>query len=397
MADRRLTPERAWWQAYLRGSETSIVDAPARKLRAVDLFCGSGGLSLGLREAGRALGFDVEMVAAVDLDADALDVYAYNLRPKWTINQDVSALVDYMAMGDREGSSFAYPPEIVDERILPEVGSVDVLIAGPPCQGHSNLNNKTRRDDPRNILYVTTVAIAVALKARMVLIENVPEVVRDKNSVVVTAIALLKSAGYRFVEGTVLRADHLGGAQTRKRYFLSAVREDVPGPEISLLSVPTVFSRKPSSVSWAIGDLEKAKPVGVMSSVPALSAENRERIDYLFDNDVDDLPNHIRPDCHKEGTTYKAVYGRMYWDKPAPTLTTGFMSPGRGRFVHPRQRRVLTPHEAARIQSFPDWYSFTPNEQEPSRVLLGKWIGDAVPAILGYFAALPGLSGLLKD
>ncbi|MBL6927391.1 MAG: DNA cytosine methyltransferase, partial [Acidimicrobiia bacterium] len=103
-----------------------------------------------------------------------------------------------------------------------------------------------------------------------------------------------------------------------------------------------------------------------------------------------------RPPCHKEGTTYVAVYGRMYPDRPAPTLTTGFLTPGRGRFVHPLRRRVLTPAEAARLQGFPDTYRWRlPGEQTPTSSLLTKWIGDAVPMPLGHAATLSVLgSGL---
>ncbi len=74
---------------------------------------------------------------------------------------------------------------------------------------------------------------------------------------------------------------------------------------------------------------------------------------------------------------------------PAPTLTTGFMSPGRGRFIHPTERRVLTPREGARLQGFPNWFDFTPDSLlDVRKTDLAKWIGDAVPSILGYFATL---------
>jgi DNA (cytosine-5)-methyltransferase 1 len=79
----------------------------------------------------------------------------------------------------------------------------------------------------------------------------------------------------------------------------------------------------------------------------------------------------------------------MFKDKPAPTLTCGFLSPGRGRFTHPTQARVLTPREAARIQGFPDNYVFDAVEnEEPKKTHLAKWIGDAVPMPLGYAAGL---------
>lgn len=131
-----------------------------------------------------------------------------------------------------------------------------------------------------------------------------------------------------------------------------------------------------------------------MFSVPQLSEENQRRVNFLFDEDVYNLPNEIRPDCHKDGTTYGAVYGRMHWDRPAPTITGGFLSPGRGRFTHPRLRRVLTPIEASRVQGFPDWFRMAgPTGQDPSRSELSKWIGDAVPPILGYTAVMAAMGG----
>lgn len=395
IADGRISADKAWWQSFLRGSLTEITGPSNGTLRIVDIFSGCGGLTLGVIEAARAFGFDVVPIAAVDVDATALAVYQHNIKPQITLNVDASSLVDYMVLGNGDAANFPYTPEIICDRLRAEVGKVDILVAGPPCQGHSNLNNRTRRDDPRNILYVTTVAIAVALGVKAVLIENVPEVVNDKNSVVFTAMTLLRNAGYTFIDSGVLATHSLGGAQTRKRYFLTAVRSDQRQPLVNLELVKGALGRKPGAVRWAIGDLEKVKPIGIMNTVPVLSAENVARVNYLFDNDVDNLPNHIRPDCHKDGTTYNSVYGRMWWNRPAPTLTTGFLTPGRGRFVHPRQRRVLTPHEAARIQFFPDSYSFVGAMiSEPSRTLLTKWIGDAVPPLLGYAAAMPMMTSL---
>ncbi|MEI7560532.1 MAG: DNA cytosine methyltransferase, partial [Actinomycetes bacterium] len=90
--------------------------------------------------------------------------------------------------------------------------------------------------------------------------------------------------------------------------------------------------------------------------------------------------------------TYGAVYGRMRWDQPAPTLTTGFMTPGRGRFTHPLERRTLLPREAARIQGFPDNYRFEHAQAKLGRSAIAKGIGDAVPSILGFAATLSALA-----
>ncbi|MCZ7531736.1 MAG: DNA cytosine methyltransferase [Acidimicrobiia bacterium] len=91
------------------------------------------------------------------------------------------------------------------------------------------------------------------------------------------------------------------------------------------------------------------------------------------------------------------MYGRLHPDRESQTITTGFMTPGRGRYVHPTERRVINALEAATLQGFPSTYEFhLPGETAPSKLQLGKWIGDAVPMPLGHAASLaallPGLS-----
>jgi DNA (cytosine-5)-methyltransferase 1 len=102
---------------------------------------------------------------------------------------------------------------------------------------------------------------------------------------------------------------------------------------------------------------------------------------YLVDKKVFELPNRLRPICHQNGQhSYASVYGRLLWNQPAQTITSGYGSMGQGRYVHPLGRRTLTPHEAARLQLFPDWYDFGPGPRT-------KWataIGNAVPFKLSY-------------
>ena len=191
-----------------------------------------------------------------------------------------------------------------------------------------------------------------------------------------------------------LAADKLGWPQTRKRYFMVATKDSYP---IELPWLKARLARDAAPVEWAIGDLEDTlDPDDVMLGQPEFSPENRERIDYLFQSGEHDLPLEIRPECHRDGTTYKAVYGRMIPGAPAPTITTGFVTPGRGRFIHPTRPRVLTPREAARIQGFPDWFEFVPaGGGQPSRAMVAKWIGDAVPSVLGFTAALAAAPALM--
>jgi len=359
-------------------------------VRTVDLFSSVGGLTLGFELAASRLAIAACPGAAVDVDPGALAVHARNFGTAAVIRESVSLVVDYVPHGRGSGASFAYAPEVLHPELQSLTGRADVVLAGPPCQGHSNLNNHTRRDDPRNELYLTVPAVAVALGAPIVIIENVPEVTRDRSSVVQTAIALLEGDGYT-IESGVIRAVDLGWPQTRRRYFLVATKGWRPRP----LADVVAQERQPvGGVGDLIGDLIDREPNSFMDTTPELSPENSERIRLLFEEDLHDLPNHARPDCHKDGTTYGATYGRMHWDKPAPTITTGFSTPGRGRFVHPTRQRVLTPREAARIQGFPDWFTFDAADAPPTRADLAKWIGNAVPAPLGFVA---GMSALLDS
>jgi DNA (cytosine-5)-methyltransferase 1 len=396
LADAELPADSAWWQSFLRGG-TVYLDEQSIKtptIRSVDAFCGCGGLTLGATQAAIATGRRLESVAAIDVDEDGLALHKANFGTKHILQTNASSLVDWHVSGEGASSRFAYEPEILDPSLADEVGKIDLFLAGPPCQGHSNLNNKTRREDPRNLLYITAVAIGVGLRAKAILLENVPEVVNDKSDVVNIAKALLQASGYKWIDSGILAADHLGGAQTRKRYFLIATRGDDAGDVMSIKDVAKGLKHGARPLEWAIGDLLKdtlAPPkAGIMDKGPALSAENQTRIQHLFENDLHDLPDAVRPDCHKNGNTYPSVYGRLWWDRPSGTITTGFLTPGRGRYIHPLQPRMLTPHEAARIQSFPDTFKFVLDENmPPSRAGICKWIGDAVPTLLGYAAILP--------
>ena len=297
----------------------------------------------------------------------------------------VASLVDYSLRRSSSRTRFAYPPELLDERLARALSGAHLVLAGPPCQGHSNLNNHTRREDPRNALYLTVPAVAVAIGAPVCVIENVPAVLNDSDRVVALAERLFSEEGYH-VESAVISAADLGWPQTRKRHFLVARRDAAPLP---LSDVVTALGDDPRSLWWAIGDLEDHASDDPMDLHPSLNDDNRQRIDWLFDNDAFDLRSDQRPLSHRDGTTYTAVYGRLHRDRPAPTITTGFMTPGRGRYVHPTRRRVLTAREAARLQGFPDTYEFAVDDgRDPARNKLAKWIGDAVPMPLGYAASV---------
>lgn len=389
----------SWWKDFLLG-RFEWDDPKAEPLNIVDLFCGSGGFGMGASLAARTYGRRAVFRAIADADEPAMDAYARSMPVRRKISESLATIVDYSVDRTDEGATFDYPPELLHEGLAAESGKIDLLIAGPPCQGHSNLNNHTRRDDPRNDLFVATAAIAVALNAKIVVIENVPSVVRSHGEVVQLARQLLESEGYA-VDEQVLRMDDLGGWQTRSRYFMVAAREiaaeKVSGSIeqwISLHSPDGTGKRQSLSALWAIEDLQDLSGDGTFDTSPIQGPDNLRRINYLFEHNLDDLPFSERPDCHKDGTTYKSVYGRMFLDKPAPTITTGIGTPGQGRFIHPTRPRLITPHEAARIQCFPDGYGFLSPDGSTPRKALAKWIGDAVPPLLGMTAICAAISAV---
>lgn len=387
IAESDLPADAAWWQSILRGARVEPV-AEASELTIVDAFCGSGGLGLGVSMAAEAVHRKARFAAIIDTDQEAVRVHQHNLGARRVIPQSVTGLVDYHVRGSADEARFGYVPEVVSEA-LSALHNIDLFVAGPPCQGHSNLNNHTRRQDPRNELYVTTIALGVALGAKVFLIENVPTVQNSHSDVVATALALLASEGYG-ISAATLKADELGAAQRRSRFFVLAVKGVDLRPEF-LAECGEALKATAQPVSWAIGDLVGKEPSTIWDTAPELTQANQKRVDFLFDNDLFDLPDTERPECHKNGTTYTAVYGRMHWDRPSQTITTGIGTPGQGRYIHPLERRLITPHEAARLQGYPEWFEFGPNGRQLKRKNLSKWIGDAVHPILGYG---PGLAAL---
>ena len=160
----------------------------------------------------------------------------------------VASLVDFRLRRRGTDAAFVYEPEIVEPRLAAAARGVDVVIAGPPCQGHSNLNKQTRWDDVPNALYLTVPAFAVAVRARMAIVENVPEVTSDRSPVVETARRLFESAGYSVEEG-ILNAEAMGWPQTRRRHFLVARIDAAPIPirEVSR----ALAEARPRPVWWA--------------------------------------------------------------------------------------------------------------------------------------------------
>ena len=182
-----------------------------------------------------------------------------------------------------------------------------------------------------------------------VIIENVPGVERDSLRVAQRTWSRLSELGYQ-VDSGIIDASRIGVAQKRRRSVSIASLEVSP----SVAEAESDASVPVRDVMWAISDLAHFSTDRSFDCSPRLSSDTAERIDFLFDNELHDLPDSERPDCHRlKQHSYVSVYGRMHADRPAQTVTTGVGIMGRGRYVHPTERRTITPHEAARIQFFP--------------------------------------------
>jgi DNA (cytosine-5)-methyltransferase 1 len=354
--------------SWLQKDSEPKVKAPNKRIRVVDLFAGFGGLSIGIHDAATALGYEAVSILAVDFDPAVLEVFGANFPESKLIAGKVEELLD---------GEIGAPATERETALVKDLGKIDILVGGPPCQGNSALNNHTRHQDARNELYLKMARFCELVQPNHVVIENVPGVIKDRSRVAQRTWQRLEELGY-VVDSKTVDVSKLGVAQRRKRNVTVASRK----VEVSLDSWYENLSVPVRPVSWVLEDLVGAyTDDSVFNSSPVPSAVNQGRIDYLFKNGLYDLPNSERPDCHRlKPHSYNSVYGRMFWDKPSQTITTGFGGMGRGRFVHSLKPRTLTPHEAARIQFIPDFFRMPTSK----RTVMQKVIGNAVPPKLGF-------------
>lgn len=317
---------------------------------ALDLFSGCGGLSQGLVGAG------FKVLGAVEIDPLAASTYAMNHPGVRLWKRDIR--------------------EVPTAEVLSELGLVpgqlDLLAGCPPCQGFSALrtmNGSRNVHDPRNDLVMEYLRFCVEMKPKAIMLENVPALARDGRLAAVKAS--LQAAGYRLVDG-VLDAQHYGVPQRRRRFVMlgALAREIHFGPK----------AVKVHTVRDAIGRL--ASPTVSRDALHKDRAQRSTRVMEIIRNvpkdggGRTDLPTKLRLSCHKKTTGFKDVYGRMAWDRVAPTITGGCINPSKGRFLHPEEDRAITLREAALLQTFPARYKFPITAGSYPIAML---IGNALP------------------
>ena len=359
-------------KSALRAIDLPASDSSWPVMTVADLFSGCGGLSLGIQRAAHDSEYSLDVRLALDSDQIAMNVYSDLFPTATTVCKPIEEVLD------AEIDSQFTRAEV---KLAHQVGRLDFMLGGPPCQGHSNLNNHSRRDDPRNGLYLRMARAAQVLSPSAIIIENVPTVTHDVQKAVHRTVDCLKALEYSVGAG-VVDLSNLGVPQRRRRHIIVALQDyELEAQAIVDGLQSPICGHVPRSVRWAIGDLEDNIEATTFDSASTPYPINQSRIDWLFDNDKTDLPNELRPPCHRSDHTYTAMYGRMVWDLPAQTVTTGFNCMGQGRYVHPSRRRVITPHEAARLQTLPDFVNFG---SVPVRKHLAKLIGNSVPPLLSY-------------
>ena len=357
---------------YLRLSERPKDTSSGKKIRTLDLFAGCGGTALGVEAACQSLGLRSEIAWAIDFEASACRVFADNFPDATVVHGDIQ----HYLSNDLEG-----PLTDGEKRLRSNIGLVDILIGGPPCQGHSDLNNYSRRNDKKNGLYLYMARAAKVFRPQHIVIENVQGLPHDRSGVLESTLSTLEGEGYSISTGRVDLA-RLGVPQRRRRHIVLA---SLSGKVRPLEEIVRQSECEERNVEWAIKDLMDRRTASIADTPSTPSKDNRGRIDYLFSNDLYDLPNKRRPPCHRDKKqTYKSVYGRLQWSRPSQTITSGFYSMCMGRYVHPERKRTLTGHEAARLQFFPDFFRF---DAAGTRTALAKIVGNAVPMKLSYVLA----------
>lgn len=332
--------------------------ALGRKVYAIDLFCGVGGLTHGLMMAG------VDVRLGVDIDPACEYPYVANNNAKFLLK----------SVEELEASDL--------ERHYRKNG-VKLLAGCAPCQTFSTYNQKAEESDKRWWLLLQFSRLVDELSPDLVTMENVPRLIEQ--NVFDEFVASLEDNGYSVAYRVVNCAEY-GVPQQRNRLVLLASKI---GP-ISLLT-PEQFGRRPRTVREAIGDLPPlsagtSHPEDPLHQCSALSEINMRRIKASKPRGTwRDWPRELVADCHKRpsGKTYPSVYGRMTWDEAAPTMTTQFFGFGNGRFGHPEQDRAISLREGAILQSFPSDYEFIRPGEQVCQKSIGRLIGNAVPVILG--------------
>lgn len=322
-----------------------------RRLIAIDLFSGAGGLTLGLRRAG------FRLIGAIENDPLAVETYRRNHPGTRVWVKDIRNV----AVAD------------VARTLRLRPGDLDLLAGCPPCQGFSSvrtLNGGRRiRDRAQKDLVFEFTRFVRGLRPKSVMMENVPGLTSDRRLAALRR--QFRELGYE-CECRVLDAADYGVPQRRRRIILLAGRFGVPpfaAGDTPRRTVRDAIGRltAPGHTGDPLHDHSENRTERVLALIQKIPKNGGSRRQLGAKRQ---LP------CHKRADGFKDVYGRMAWGAVAPTITCGFVNPSKGRFLHPRQNRAVTLREAALLQTFPRSYRFSLRRGKFAAAAL---IGNALP------------------
>lgn len=329
------------------------------KYKAIDFFCGGGGMTCGLRQAG------IDVIAGVDFDKDCKDTYEYNNPGSTFVYSDISKLdIDYF------------------EKKISVTKDDDnlILIGCSPCQYYSIINTKKKKSKKSKNLLLDFSRFVKYYNPGYVLIENVPGIETRKDSVLPRFLSFLKRNGYKYIVKGIIDMSYYGIPQSRKRFSLIASRVcnvSFPQKEVAQSLLKDYISVEKGFPVIPAGYKDKT---AFNHTVAGLNEINKRR---LAKTEKDggtrmgwkDDPE-LQLQCYiGKDDSFKDVYGRMSWEKPASTITTKFFNISNGRFAHPEQDRAISLREGATLQTFPKNYVF----KTTSIGATAKLIGNAVP------------------
>jgi DNA (cytosine-5)-methyltransferase 1 len=329
-----------------------------KKIVVVDLFCGAGALTYGFQKAG------LKVSVGIDVDPACQYPFEKNNKAKFLL-KDVENLE-----GTEVNSWF-------------KDADIKILAGCAPCQPFSTYS-KSKTKDRQWALLRAFARLVTETSPEIVSMENVPQL--TKHPIFEEFHTHLLDQGYR-VWFDEISCTSFGVPQTRKRLVLLASKLGEIGP-LSQSDSETL----PVTVREVINNLEPLKAGGVskkdrLHTASRLSALNLQRIKASRPGGTwRDWDSSLVAQCHRKptGVTYPAVYGRMEWDQPAPTITTQCFGFGNGRFGHPEQDRAISLREAALLQTFPPEYEFLPSDEKITFRHIGRLIGNAVPVSFAH-------------
>ena len=332
----------------------ATTSTPSPQIHAVDLFCGIGGLTHGLRLAG------VAVKAGVDNDPTCRHAFESNNKGAEFVCKDICDV----QFADLEGYYAA--------------AEVTALVGCAPCQPFS-AHNRGRASPHADCSLVKEFARLVSEGTPdLVSMENVPGLA--KHPAFDDLTETLAALGYKIGSTDIVSCERYGVPQRRRRLVLLASRHgsiSLPDWDAGSPTVRDYISNLPAIEEGA------ACPADPAHAAMRLSPKNRERIDQSKPGGSwADWDDHLVNECHKKAH-YPAPYGRMSWDDVAPTITTQFCYYSTGRFGHPEQNRAISVREGALLQTFPRDYDLVDKENPLTIRELARHVGNAVPVKLG--------------